>query len=306
MNQTTLGYVLVVVAVLLWAGNAVIGRIAPDAHVPPLALNFWRWTVAFLVLAPFALPKLYAQRTLFKMHWRLWTVFGAITVAGFNSAYYIGLQYTTVVQGTLISAALPIMVIVAARVFLSQPITPRQLAGVATSIIGVALIVLRGDLRALHGFVFNIGDLWMLAAVTMWAAQIILIRFLPKGMDLVAFQVMAFVAGLIVVAPFYAAESIGGRPMPLTWTAAMFVGYAGLVASVIGFTCWNMGVMRIGPKAAGYFGNLFPIFGAALGIILLGESFRWFHAVGGLITLAGIYLATVAPTASPQQAAKSG
>jgi hypothetical protein len=55
-------------------------------------------------------------------------------------------------------------------------------------------------------------------------------------MDLLAFQVMAFVAELIVVAPFYAAASIGGRPMPLSWTAAMFVGYAGLVASVIGFT----------------------------------------------------------------------
>ena len=149
MIKLAWGYVFVVIAVLLWAGNAVIGRVAPDVNVPPLALNFWWWMVALLVLAPFAIPKLSEQRDLFKTHWRLWTVFGIITVAGFNSAHYVGLQYTTVVQGTLISAVLPFFVLVAARVFLAQPITGRQLAGVVISIIGVAIIVVRGDFGVL-------------------------------------------------------------------------------------------------------------------------------------------------------------
>jgi drug/metabolite transporter (DMT)-like permease len=130
----------------------------------------------------------------------------------------------------------------------------------------------------------------------MWAAQTILIRFVPKGMDLIAFQVMAFVAGLAVLAPLYIFETVGGRPMPLSWSASLLVVYASLAASVVGFTCWNLGVMRVGPKTAGYLGNLFPVFGSALGILLLGEPFRWFHAVGGIVTLSGIYLATIAPT----------
>ena len=297
MTKYARGYVFVVLALLLWAGNAVVGRVAPDVNVPPLALNFWRWMVAFLVLAPFAAPKLSAQRDLFRAHWRLWTVFGIVTVAGFNSAYYIGLQYTTVVQGSLIAAALPIFVLVAARVFLDQPITGRQLVGIFISIIGVAIIVVRGDLHVLRSFVLNIGDVWILAAVCMWAAQTILIRFVPKEMDLVAFQVMAFVAGLAVLGPFYIYETVVGRPLPLSWSAALLVGYAGLAASVVGFTCWNLGVMQIGPKTAGYFGNLFPVFGATLGILLLGEPFRWFHAVGGIVTVSGIYFATVAAPA---------
>ena len=77
-------------------------------------------------------------------------------------------------------------------------------------------------------------------------------------------------------------------------SAVFLIAYAGLAASVVGFTCWNLGVRTIGPKTAGYFGNLFPVFGAALGILLLGEPFRWFHAVGGVVTLSGIYLATIA------------
>jgi drug/metabolite transporter (DMT)-like permease len=120
---------------------------------------------------------------------------------------------------------------------------------------------------------------------------------MPKGMNLVAFQVMSFAVGLAFTAPFYLYETLSGRPMPLTWSAVLFVAYTGLIASVVGFTAWNLGVMRVGPKTAGYFGNLFPIFGAALGILLLGEPFRWFHAAGGLMVLIGIYLATVTPAA---------
>ena len=299
MNKTGLGYAFIILAVLLWAGNAVVGRVAQDVNVPPVALNFWRWMIALIVLAPVAMPKLSAQRDLFKAHWRLWTIFGIVTVAGFNSAYYVGLQYTTVVQGTLICAVLPVLILLAARIFLAQPITARQLAGVIISIVGVATIVAQGDFRVLGQLVLNIGDVWILAAVCMWAAQTILIQFVPKRMDLVAFQVMAFVAGLMVLAPLYVFETVGGRPMPLSSSAALLVGYAALAASVVGFTCWNLGVMRIGPKTAGYLGNLFPIFGAALGILLLGEPLRWFHAVGGLLTLSGIYLATIAP-ASPR------
>ncbi len=295
MHQYNWGGLYIVLAVLLWAGNAVIGRIASDANVPPIALNFWRWATAFLIMAPFAARTLYTQRDLFKTHWRHWTVFGIITVAGFNSAYYVGLQDTTVVQGTLISSALPIFVLVAARIFLAQPITGRQLAGVCLSLTGVAIIVARGDPAVLRDLTLNIGDVWMLVAVFLWAAQTILIRFVPKGMDLVAFQVACFVAGLTVLAPFYVYETVGGRPMPLTWEAVLLVGYASIMASVVGFTCWNLGVLRVGAKTAGYLGNLFPVFGATLGILLLGEPFQWFHALGGIVTLAGIVLATMAP-----------
>ena len=299
MRREAVGYVVLTIAVFLWAGNAVIGRTAPDVDVPPIALNFWRWAVALVMLAPFAIPRLVADWPLFRSYWWLWVVFGIVTVTGFNSAYYIGLRHTTVVQGTLISSLLPIIVLVAARFVFGQPITVRQIMGIALSMTGVALIVLRGDLSVLDGFSLNIGDAWILLAVMMWAAQIILIRFVPKGMSLIGFQVLAFVPGLITLLPFYVHETMSGQPMPLTVPAMLYVAYAGILASVIGFTFWNMGAMRIGSNA-GYFGNLFPIFGAFLGIVLLGEQLHWFHAVGGLVTLAGIYLATVTPAKSGQ------
>lgn len=297
MNRTAWGYAFVVLAVLSWAGNAIVGRLAAETDIPPIALNFWRWVGAFLVLAPFAIGTLRAQWRLLLAHWRLVAAFGTVSIAGFNALLYLALEDTTVVQATLISAILPALVIAAARVFLGQPITARQAAGVLISFAGVAVIVARGDPEVLLGLVLNRGDLWMLIAVCFWAAQTLLLRFIPKGMDLVAFQLAAFVAGLVVALPFYLGETLGGRPMPFTLTAVLLVGYTAVAASAIGYTLWNVGVLRIGPKAAGYFGNLYPVFGAVLGIVLLGEPLHGFHAVGGAVVLAGIVLATLRPRA---------
>lgn len=297
MTHLSWGYVFVVLAVLSWAGNAIVGRLAPGEDVPPIALNFWRWLGALVVLAPFATGALRAQWRLLLAHWKLVTAFGATSIAGFNTMLYLALEHTTVVQATLISAILPALVIASARVFLGQPITARQVAGVLISFAGVAVIVARGDPQVLFALVLNRGDLWMLIAVCFWAAQTLLLRFIPKGVDLVAFQIAAFVAGLVVALPFYIHETWSGRPMPVTLTAALMVGYIAVAASAIGYTLWNIGVLRIGPKAAGYFGNLYPVFGALLGIVLLGEPLHGFHAVGGAVVLAGILLATLRPAA---------
>ena len=293
MNRTAWGYVFVVLAVLSWAGNAIVGRLAPDAGIPPIALNFWRWAVALAVLAPFAIGALGAQWRLLFVHWRLVTLYGVAGVAGFNALLYLALEETTVVQATLISAILPAMVIASARVFLGQPIGARQVAGVLLSFAGVAVIVARGDPAVLLGLVLNRGDLWMLIAVCFWAAQTLLLRFIPKAIDLMAFQVAAIGVGLVVALPFYVGETFGGRPMPVTWTAALMVAYIAVVASAGGYTLWNFGVIRIGPRSAGYFGNLYPVFGALLGIVLLGEPLHGYHLVGGAVVLAGILLATL-------------
>jgi drug/metabolite transporter (DMT)-like permease len=298
MSTQAVGTVLILLALLSWAGNALVGRMAPDAHVPPLALNFWRWVVALVVLAPFAIAALRAQWRLFRTHWWLWAVFGIVSVAGFNAVFYIALQYTTVVQGTLIMGALPVLVLITARIFLAQPIAARQLAGVLISIAGIGAIVTRGDPDMLRHLRLNIGDVWMLLAVCLWAAQIILIRFLPKGMNLMAFQVAAIVAGLAAALPFYLYETANGLPMPHSLHAVLSVAYTGLIASALGFTFWNMGAMRVSAKQAGYLGNLYPVFSATLGILVLGEPLRWYHAAGALLIFAGIYLATVATAAT--------
>lgn len=292
MNRVLLGYAAAVVAVALWGGNAVIGRAASGAEIPPVALNFSRWAIALVLVLPFAWKGLRRDWPLFRRHWRYCVAVGVVAIAGFNTLYYIGLQSTTAVQGSLMSGALPAMVLVGARLAFGTPITARQVAGVGLCFAGVVTIVGRGDPAVLLQFRFNIGDLWVLGAVVMWATHILLFKRLPPGMNLLALQVVMFVVGLTAILPLLAWEMATVPLMPLNATTLGYLAYVGVIASIFGFTLWNIGVLWAGTTAAGYIGNLYPVFGSLLAIVFLGEALAWYHIVSAALILGGIALAS--------------
>ena len=181
------GYVFLPLAVLLWSGNTVVSKAALSADVPPIALAFWRWIVAIAILAPFAAGSAWRLRRTVLAHWRFFTVFGVVSVGSFNTFFYLGLERTSAVQGTLILAVLPALVVLSAWLFQGAPITRRQGAGVVVSIAGAALIVVRGDVQVLLSLTPNAGDLWCLAAVAAWTVQIVTTARIPKEVDIWSF-----------------------------------------------------------------------------------------------------------------------
>ena len=141
------GYLLLVLAVLVWAGNSIVGRSAGDAAIPPLGFNFWRWATAFLIFAVFFGVKTWRQRREILAHWKFVTGFSVVSIAGFNSVFYIALQKSTALQVALIQSILPVLVLLLGLVILRQRISPRQWWGIVFSIAGAVLIVVRGDIR---------------------------------------------------------------------------------------------------------------------------------------------------------------
>lgn len=300
MNRpSVLGFVYLCLALLFWAGNAIIGRSAPHLGIPPLALTFWRWGLALAIFAPLGLPRVVRQRAVIRTHWKVFAVYGVCAVGCFNTFLYTALQYTTAVQASLIQSILPVLVVLLAWGFLGQRIRFRQGLGVAISILGAALIVIRGNPRLLLALDLNVGDLWMLGAVSVWAVQTLAVRWIPKDVDLVAFQTVVIAIGLVFIVPFYLGEIARGRTMPLRPASVLFVAYAAVFASVLALTFFNLGVMRLGAHTAGFLSNLYPVFSSALAVLILGEAFRWFHLVGGGLTLSGIYFATARQSATP-------
>lgn len=295
MSRSAWGYVFAIVAVALWGGNAVIGRAASSVDIPPVALNFARWTIALVVVLPFALRGLRRDRALYVRHWRFCLAIGLVAIAGFNTLYYIGLQTTTAVQGSLMAGALPAMVLTGAWLFFRSRITARQVAGIVLCFGGLVLIVGRGDPSVLLRLQLNVGDVWIMGAIVMWAAHILLLRKTPPGMDLMGFQVVMFVVGLVALVPLLAWEMATVGTIPLNPTTIALLAYVGVVASVFGFTLWNLGVLWAGSAAAGYLGNLYPVFGSLFAILFLGETFAWFHIAAAALILGGIVLATWMP-----------
>ena len=284
-------FALLVLANLLWSGNWVIGRAVRDSF-DPVALNFWRWLVAALVMAPLGLGEALGQRALIRRHAGLFVVLALTGVAAFQTLVYLGLRTTSAINAVLINAAGPLFMLACSGILERERASRRQIAGMLISFAGVLIIVSRGELTALRHLEFHRGDLWILVAMPLWGVYSVLLRRTPRelrGMGL-AFTVAAI--GVAMLAPLYALDVIGA---PLRWPSAAEIGavlYIAVAASVIAFLAWNRGVAVVGANAAGFTLPLLPAFGTALAMLFLGEAFQGFHAVGFITIVAGVSLAT--------------
>jgi len=102
-------YPLLVITMLCWAGNFVLGR-AVHGDIPPMTLTFWRWAVAGAILAPFAGAGLWRHRALVARHWRLLAVLAVMGVVLFHVCVYTALQTTTAINAALILATVPVVI----------------------------------------------------------------------------------------------------------------------------------------------------------------------------------------------------
>ena len=105
--------------------------------------------------------------------------------------------------------------------------------------------------------------------------------------------------GVLIMTPLYLWEFYSVRATPFNQETFIFFLYLGIFAGFLGTTAWNEGTYRTGGTQAGYFGNLYPIFAGGLAILLLGETLFWYHIVGAILVVAGIWLAIFYKTAEP-------
>jgi drug/metabolite transporter (DMT)-like permease len=283
-------YVLLTLAILFWSGNVVLGRAVHD-QIPPVGLAFWRWTTAFLIVIGFAWPRLRREWTLVLRHWRIIVVLSALGVAAFNTLLYTGLHFTTAINAALMQSTMPVMIVAMSYLFFGETVSARQKAGIVVSLLGVLIIVLRGDYRLLSTLSLNPGDLWVLSAVVSYAGYSALLRKRPPLHGL-SFLGVTFGIGALMLLPFYAWEGLAGKPMPLDQLTLLTILYVAVFPSILAYLCFNRGVALIGANRAGVFVYLMPVFGGILAIVFLGESFRLFHGVGIVLIASGIFLAT--------------
>jgi drug/metabolite transporter (DMT)-like permease len=296
-HHRALPWALLVASSLLWAGNWVASRGIRET-MPPLALTFWRWLPVALLLAPIAIPALRGRWGLLRQHWRIILLLGAAGVPLFTSFVYIGLQTTEAVNAVILNSSVPIFTLLCSWVIDREAATGRQIAGLAISLAGILVIVSRGDPVQLLHLQFHRGDAWILLAMPFWGIYSVLLKRRPKGLDGLPLLWVLSIVGLVLLLPFYAAETVFDRAPRLTWGSAGTVLYLGIFASVIAYSCWNEGVVRVGANRAGFMIHLLPVFGTVLAIVFLGESFHLFHAVGIATILVGVFVATAAQSAS--------
>jgi drug/metabolite transporter (DMT)-like permease len=284
-------FLLLALATLFWAGNWVLGRALREVFEPN-ALNLWRWLIAALALAPFALPRLRGNMGAIRRSAGLLVVLALLGVALFQSLIYTGLKTTTAVNAVLLNSSFPAFMLLCSWVVERERATRRQVTGMLISLAGILVILSRGELSSLARLEFHSGDALILLAMPVWGVYSVLLKRRPPELDGIAFLFLISVIGVLLLLPAFAIEAWFAPPR---WPGAEGIAallYVGLAASVGAFICWNRGVAVVGANAAGFTIHLLPAFGTLLAIVFLGESFRPFHAAGIATILAGVLVAT--------------
>jgi len=279
-------------APLFWAGNVVLAR-AVRGDISPAALIFWRWSIALAILLPLAGRELWQQRQVLRTQWKILGLLGFLGTFLYQALSYQALTATTALNALLITATSPLMTALLHWIVYRETISRRLAVAITLSLLGVLIVISRGDPQVVLNLRLNPGDLLMLAATIVWAGySIALQRFRPQEVSSTGLVSVLGVVGLVFVTPVFLWQTAAGVRVALVLPNILTLLYMGVFASVLGYLCWNEGVRRGGANIAGLFYNLLPVFGTGLAIAFLGEVFTLYHGVGAALVFGGIALGT--------------
>jgi len=290
---------------MLWAGNAVVGRMLVGS-MPPVAMNVLRWLLVAFLLAPLGWrvlrhPQAIAQR------WRHLALIGALGVGTYNALQYLALQTSSPINVTLIGASIPVWMMVVGRLCFGQPLQTRQLIGAVLSVAGVLLVMSQGQWATLAKLRLVPGDLLMLLASLAWAFYSWLLARPPASMQGAARPDWDWAGFLWIQVGFgltWAGMCAGGEAAltpawSQTWTfdarTAIGLLFIAIGPSILAYWGWGQGVRAVGPTVAAFFSNLTPVFAAVWAWALLGTSPQWYHPCALLLIGAGIALSAGRP-----------
>ncbi|WBY03460.1 DMT family transporter [Ramlibacter tataouinensis] len=286
---------LLVLPPLLWAGNAVVGRMMVGL-VPPMTLNFLRWALAFVLLLPLTAWLLRRGSPLWP-HWRRFTILGLLGVGCYNALQYLALTTSTPLNVTLVASSTPAFMLAIGALWFGQRVTSRQVLGALLSIVGVLVVLGRGDWELLSNVRLVPGDFFILLATAAWAVYSWLL--LRPGdpaqvrADWAAFLMAQIVFGLGWSGLFAAGEwALEPQPVAWGWPVIAALGYVAVGPAIVAYRSWGLGVQRVGPTIPAFFYNLTPLFAGVMSAALLGEVPRLYHAAGFVLIVGGIVVSS--------------
>jgi drug/metabolite transporter (DMT)-like permease len=285
-----LGVLLVNVACIAWATNAVLGRWL-RADVGPLTLTVLRFTAAaafFSLLLSRRPPK---ERAFGKDRW--WILAMSLSgIVAFSPLLYLGLRYSTAVNSSLIQGFSPLITAMIAGWLIQEPVSPRQKVGAVLGLFGVAGLISQGSLTFLLQLRFNTGDVILLAAAVMWAFYSVFGRRVMHNRSPISAMALSSLMALPILA-LPACIELRHIPMNLRVETVAAVAHICIVPTIVGFWAWNRAVVALGAGGAMVFYNTLPLYGVVMGALLLDEPLGAAHVVFGGLILAGGFWATL-------------
>jgi drug/metabolite transporter (DMT)-like permease len=288
---------------LMWAGNAVIGRMLVGS-IGPLWLNALRWLVAFALLLPLGWRVLAtpAARAEIVARWQYLAILGLLGVGAYNALQYMALRTSTPLNVTLIASSSPVWTMLIGAVAYGVRPGRLQFLGAALSLAGVGLVLSRGAPGSLLQIELVEGDLLILLAIIGWSIYSWMLARPPAHMvgqarpawDWAGFLVAQCVFGVCWAVGAAEVGDLIATPVATQWSwgLSLAILFMAVGPSVIAYRLWGLAVQEGGPALAAAFYNLTPLFAALLSAALIGEWPQPYHGLAFALIVAGIMVSS--------------
>lgn len=279
-----------ILCVLFWSGNFVVGRYI-RGDIEPIELAFFRWIFVFIIILPVLIKNFKTISNSVKNNFKILLLLSFLGITLFNTILYTGLSATTSTNALIINSCIPIVIIVLSYFILKQNITLIQGIGIIFSTLGVIYLVLKGDIGVIYTLEFNEGDFWIIISSLTWALYSVIVKFKPKDLNDLEFFATIVTIGLILLTPIYLVQGYEFQEQIKIVKNNFFIFiYVSVFASVLSYYFWHYGIKEIGANKTSQFTHLMPLFGSFLAYIFLGETLELYHIIGMFLIATGIYL----------------
>ena len=272
------------------ASNLVVARGGVE-FVPPISLAFWRWTVVFLILLPFTYVTLKNNFHIIKKEYKKLFFLGSMGCGVCGAFPFLAGETTTVINMGIIYTSSPVFIILISYFFFHEKINSTKIIGLITCLIGVLIIIIKGDFDLLINLKFTIGDLWMLAAAIGWALYSIYLFYWKSKLKIFDRFTMISFFGAFSLLPFYVGEELFYKETIFATEFYLWVIFAAISPGIIAFTLYTIAQKKLGASLTGFTLYVFTVYGAIYGYFLFDEKFENYHSIGTILVFIGIYLA---------------
>ena len=290
MSNNIKAYLMLVLATLFWAGNFVIGKFAFLEDISPYSLTFFRWLTVWLILLPFTYKEIIKNKNDIFNSLPLLFFLSLMTIGLFVPFVYTALKYTQVINASLFNTAIPAAIILFCFIFKFEKTNLFQLSGLLISTFGVLVIITRSDLNVLIKLDFNIGDIWMVAAVICWGLYSTFLKKLKLKISLFSSVQVICTCGLFFAFPQFLYEYNQGAVLNVNKAFLYCIIYTAIFPSIVSYSCWTGAISIIGANRAGIFVSLIPLFSTGMAIFLFDEELKLYHLIASILIIIGLFL----------------
>lgn len=286
-----------------WAMNYFVARRAPG-EIEPHMLALLRWSLVGLAL-------LWMTGAEIRHRWPLTReevvdalIMGALGMWICGAFVYIGGQTTSAVNIGLLYALSPVMIAVVSVWALGETFSARQALGVVIALLGMVWIVSQGQPERISPDTFQVGDLWILAAVISWTVYSIRLKARKSRFSSMGRLLVMTLGGVMILLPTTALEAVLLDDWTLTGQGLCLAVIAAVFPGLLAYLSYSFMQRELGAAKTAMVLYLGPLYAGVMGWLLLNEPPQLFHLIGGVGILLGIYLVTASPVASPNRSSE--